>query len=132
MTDSGDNIGIPSMMPVEDPEGGYTPMPGPTITDLNHIPVAYGRDAQTDCRTIADVGSYGEDGNIMNDGDLDDRGYLSDMNVTSLGTEKRRMGWDPLATPNMDNTPGPPRRVNTSGTRGADDVKPMAPDQSMP
>jgi hypothetical protein len=112
------------------PEGGYE-MPSPqTIRDLNHIPVPYGRDAQTDCRTMGDVGN----GNIMDDRDLDDVGYLSDMNVTSLGNEKRRMGWDPLATPNMDNAGGPPRRANTSGTRGADDIKPggLESDGSLP
>ena len=132
MTDSSDNLGLPMMKAVEDPEGGYEPTPGPTITDLNHIPVPYGRDDQTDARTIQDVDSYGLNGNIADDRDLDDRGYLSDMNVTSLGNEKRRMGWDPLATPNQDNMNAPPRRVNTSGTRGADDVKPIVPDQSMP
>lgn len=117
------------------PEGGYeseTPM---TVKDLNHIPVAYGRDAQTDCRTQGDVDGSG--GNIMSDGDHDDvgqtaGGYLSDMNVTSLGNEKRQMGWDPLATPNMDNAGGPPRPANTSGTRGADDIGAVPADGSMP
>ena len=110
-------------------------MPGPTVRDLNHIPVAYGRDAQTDCRTQSDVDGGGA--NIASDGDHDDvghtaGGFLSDMNVTTLGNEKRRMGWDPLATPNMDNMGGPPRPVNTSGTRGADDIGPVPPDGSMP
>jgi len=96
------------------------------------IPVAYGRDAQTDCRTINDVDSGA---NISSDGDHDDvgqtaGGYLLDLNVTSLGTEKRRMGWDPLATPN--GVGGPPRPANTSGTRGADDIGAVPPDGSMP
>ena len=129
-TDSSDNLGMDSMKPVQPPEGGYETMPGPTVRDLNHIPVPYGRDAQTDCRTMAAVDGSG--GNIMDDRDLDDRGYLSDMNVTSLGNEKRRMGWDPLATPNMDNAGGPPRPVNTSGTRGADDIGSVPADGSMP
>ena len=129
-TDSSDNLGMDSMKPVQDPEGGYEMAPGPTVRDLNHIPVPYGRDAQTDCRTQAQVDGSG--GNIMDDRDLDDVGFLSDMNVTSLGNEKRRMGWDPLATPNMDNVGGPPRRVNTSGTRGADDITPLPDDGSMP
>ena len=106
------------------PEGGYVPMPGPTVTDLNHIPVPYGRDVQTDDRINKDV--YKElvpnadttGGNIMDDRDLDDRGYQSNIDVTSLGTEKRRGGWDPLATPNG----AMPRPVNTSGTRGAQDI----------
>jgi hypothetical protein len=137
VTDSSDNLGMESMKDPEPPEGGYETMPGPTVRDLNHIPVPYGRDAQTDCRTQSDVDASGQ--NIANDGDHDDvgmaaGGYLSDMDVTSLGTEKRRMGWDPLATPNMDNVGGPPRRVNTSGTRGADDIKPegIAADGSLP
>lgn len=108
------------------PEGGYEVVPGPTVKDLNGIPVPHGRDAQTDARTQADVDASG--GNIADDRDLDDRGYLSDMNVTSLGNEKRRGGWDPLATPSS----GPPRPVNTSGTRGADDIGAVPPDGSMP
>jgi hypothetical protein len=130
VTDSSDNVGMASMKPVEPPEAGYESMPGPTIRDLNHIPVAYGRDAQTDARKMSDVDGSG--GNIMDDRDLDDVGYLSDMNVTSLGNEKRRGGWDPLATPN--GVGGPPRQVNTSGTRGADDIMPggVPPDGSMP
>ena len=67
-------------------------------------------------------------GNTMDDRDLDDVGYMLDLNVTSLGTEKRRMGWDPLATPSG----GPPRPANTSGTRGADDIGSVPPDGSMP
>ena len=112
------------------PEGGYETTPGPTVKDLNHIPVPYGRDAQTDDRRMGEVDGSGA--NIADDRDLDDRGYLSDMNVTSLGNEKRRMGWDPLATPNMDNMGGPPRPANTSGTRGADDIGSVPPDGSMP
>jgi hypothetical protein len=133
---SEDNLGRPITGPPEPPDGGYTPPTPPLIRDLNHIPVAYGRDAQTDCRTISDVDSFGLDGNIAHDGDHDDAGtyggWHSDMNVTSLGTEKRRMGWDPLATPNMDNMGGPPRPANTSGTRGADDIGAVPPDGSMP
>ena len=116
------------------PEGGYVPMPGPTVTTLNGIPVPYGRDVQTDDRTMADVRSElvpNADttvGNIMDDRDLDDVGYLSRMDVTSLGTEKRRGGWDPLATPYGAPVP----RVNTSGTRGADDIGEVPEDGSMP
>ena len=123
---SQDNLGRPITGQPQDPEGGYEMMPGPTIKDLNHIPVPYGRDVQTDARTMAEVDGSG--GNIMDDRDLDDVGYLSDMNVTSLGTEKRRGGWDPLATPNGA-MPGP---VNTSGTRGAADIGKADPDGSMP
>jgi hypothetical protein len=126
VTDSSDNVGMDSMRPVQPPEGGYEPVPGPTVKDLNVIPVAYGRNAQTDSRKMGDVDASG--GNIADDRDLDDVGYLSDMNVTSIGNEKRRGGWDPLVTPNG----GPPPRATTSGTRGADDVKPMAPDGSLP
>ena len=116
------------------PEGAYVPMPGPTIKDLNHIPVPYGRDAQTDARMknelqkelVPNADTTG--GNIMDDRDLDDVGFLSDMNVTSLGNEKRRGGWDPLATPNG----AMPARVNTSGTRGADDIMMPPSDGSMP
>jgi hypothetical protein len=127
-TDSSDNVGMPSMKPVEPPEGGYEPMPGPTVRDLNGIPVPYGRDVQTDARTMAEVDASGK--NIADDRDLDDVGFLSDMNVTSLGTEKRRGGWDPLATPYG----APPHVVNTSGTRGADDIKPegIGRDGSLP
>lgn len=121
-------------MPVQLPAGNEVPMPGPTIKDLNHIPVAYGRDVQTDARRMGDVstmkGPSDDPGgaNIMDDRDLDDVGYLSDMNVTSIGNEKRRGGWDPLATPNG----AIPPRVNTSGTRGADDIGMVPPDGSMP
>jgi hypothetical protein len=116
------------------PEGGYVPPAVPIIKDLNHIPVPYGRDVQTDGRMMHDVSSElvpnadTTGGNIMDDRDLDDVGYLSDMNVTSIGNEKRRGGWDPLATPNG----AMPRRVNTSGTRGADDIGEVPPDGSMP
>ncbi len=117
------------------PEGGYVPPTVPVIKDLNHIPVPYGRNAQTDERVGKDVwkelvpNADTTGGNIMDDRDLDDRGYQSDINVTSIGTEKRRGGWDPLATPNG----ATPRRVNTSGTRGADDIMPFLPeDGSMP
>jgi hypothetical protein len=103
------------------PEGGDEMPPGPTIRDLNHIPVPYGRDVQTDDRILREMDSP-TGGNIMDDRDLDDVGYMVDVNVTSLGTEKRRMGWDPLATPN--GVGGPPRQANTSGTRGADDIMP--------
>jgi hypothetical protein len=103
-----------------------------TVRDLNVIPVPYGRDFQTDARKMSDVDGSGK--NIEDDRDLDDVGFLSDMNVTSLGTEKRRMGWDPLATPNGGSQGGVPRPVNTSGTRGADDIKPdgLERDGSMP
>lgn len=129
MTDSSDNLRVFSTdpeMPVQLPEGNEVPMPGPTIRDLNHIPVPYGRDVQTDARRMSEVDGSG--GNIMDDRDLDDVGYLSDMNVTSIGNEKRRGGWDPLATPNG----AMPRRVNTSGTRGTDDIKMPPEDGSMP
>jgi hypothetical protein len=116
------------------PEGGYETVPGPTVKDPNVIPVAHGRDAQTDCRTQADVDAGGK--NIMGDGDHDDPGtaggWLSDLDVTSLGTEKRRMGWDPLATPNGGDMGGIPRPANTSGTRGADDIGSVPPDGSLP
>jgi hypothetical protein len=106
------------------PEGGYQPPESPTIKDLNHIPVPYGRDAQTDDRINRDV--YSElvpnadttGGNIMDDRDLDDRGYQVNIDTTTLGTEKRRMGWIPLATPNG----AMPNPANTSGTRGANDI----------
>ena len=120
MTDSSDNLGMASMKPVQDPESGYEMAPGPTVRDLNHIPVPYGRDVQTDCRRISDV----EGGNIADDRDLDDVGFLSDMNVTSIGNEKRLMGWDPLATP-FGATPHP---ASTNSTRGADDIKPLPTD----
>ena len=113
----------------QNPEGGYEMPPGPTIQDLNHIPVPYGRDVQTDARKMGDVDDRAG-GNIMDDRDLDDVGYLLDMDVRSLGNEKRRGGWDPLATPN--GVGGPPRVVNTSGTRGAADIGPVADDGSMP
>lgn len=106
------------------PEGGYEMAPGPTVRDLSMIPVPHGRDVQTDSRRMGEV----EGGNIADDRDLDDVGYLSDMDVTSLGTEKRRGGWDPLASPSS----GPPRQVNTSGTRGADDIGSVPADGSMP
>lgn len=125
---SEDNLNRPITGEPLPPEAGYENTPGPTIRDLNHIPVPYGRDVQTDSRRMGEVD--GSDGNIMDDRDLDDVGYLSDMNVTSLGNEKRRMGWDPLATPN--GVGGPPRPVNTSGTRGADDIGSVPADGSMP
>jgi hypothetical protein len=134
---SQDNLGVFSTdpeMPVQLPAGNEVPMPGPTITDLNHIPVPYGRNVQTDDRRMGEVDCFrapGEDpggANIMDDRDLDDVGFLSRMDVTSIGTEKRRGGWDPLATPNG----AVPRRVNTSGTRGADDIGMVPPDGSMP
>lgn len=128
MSDSSDNLGMASMKPVQEPEGAETPMPVMQVRDPNIVPVPYGRDAQTDSRTMAAVDGSG--GNIEDDRDLDDRGYLLDLNVTSLGTEKRRGGWDPLATPNG----GPPPLANTSGTRGADDIKPegIGRDGSLP
>ena len=106
------------------PEGGYVPMERPTTTDLNHIPVPYGRDVQADCRLKNDVQSElvpnadTTGGNLMDDRDLDDRGYQLDIDVTSIANEKRRMGWDPLATPNG----AMPHPATTSGTRGADDI----------
>src|SRR5271154_62289 len=109
------------------PEGGDEMPPGPTIKDLNHIPVPYGRDVQTDSRILREMDTP-TGGNIMDDRDLDDVGYMVDMNVTSLGTEKRRMGWDPLATPNG----AIPHPANTSGTRGADDIGAVPPDGSLP
>jgi hypothetical protein len=126
MTDSSDNLGRPITGQTLPPESGYEMMPGPTVRDLNTIPVPYGRDVQTDSRRMGEVDGSG--GNIMDDRDLDDVGYLSDMNVTSLGTEKRRMGWDPLATPSG----GIPRPANTSGTRGARDIGEIPADGSMP
>lgn len=115
----------------QNPEGGYETAPPMTVKDPSVVPVPTGRDAQTDCRTQADVDGSGK--NIAGDGDHDDvgmtaGGWLSDLDVTSLGTEKRRMGWDPLATPSS----GPPRPANTSGTRGADDIGSVPPDGSMP
>ena len=107
------------------PEGGYEMPPGPTVKDPNVVPVAHGRDVQTDARRMGEVDGSG--GNIMDDRDLDDVGYMLDLNVTSLGTEKRRMGWDPLATPSSG-----PRPVNTSGTRGAQDIRPLPEDGSLP
>jgi len=132
VTDSSDNIGMDSMKPVEPPEGGYemAPRPRATIKDLNHIPVPYGRNVQTDDRRMSEVDASGK--NIEDDRDHDDVGYLVDMNVTSIGNEKRRMGWDPLATPNQDNVGGPPRQVNTSGTSGAQDIGSVPADRSMP
>lgn len=132
MSDSSDNLKVFSTdpeMPPQMPAGGYVPEASPTIRDLNHIPVPYGRNAQTDSRKMSDVSmtkAPGEDpggGNIMDDRDLDDVGYQSRMDVTSIGNEKRRGGWDPLATPNG----ATPRPVTTSGTRGADDIKPALP-----
>ena len=90
--------------------------PGPTIKDLNHIPVPYGRDVQTDARRMSEVDGSG--GDIMDDRDLDDVGYLLDTDVSTLGDEKRRAGWKPLATPNG----GVPAPATTSGTRGANDI----------
>lgn len=119
------------------PEGGYETAPPLTVKDPNMVPVAHGRDAQADSRTQSDVDGGGA--NISGDGDHDDvgmtaGGYLLDLDVTSLGTEKRRMGWDPLATPNGGDMGGVPRPANTSGTRGADDIKPegIPHDGSMP
>jgi hypothetical protein len=133
VSDSSDNLGVDSMKPVQDPEGGYETEPPVTVKDLNMIPVPIGRDAQVDARKMSEVDASG--GNITGDGDHDDvgmtaGGFLSDMDVTSLGTEKRRGGWDPLATPSG----APPNRVNTSGTRCADDIKPggLERDDSLP
>jgi hypothetical protein len=128
VSDSSDNVGMDSMKPVESPEGAYENTPSMTVCDPNMPVVPLGRDAQTDDRRMSEVDGSG--GNIMDDRNLDDRGYLLDLNVTSLGTEKRRGGWDPLATPYG----GPVARANTSGTRGADDVMPggIPVDNSMP
>ncbi len=98
------------------PEGGDEMPERPTVTSVDSIPVAYGRDAQTDSRRMSEVD--GGDGNIMDDRDLDDVGYLSDLDATSLGQEARAGGWIPIAKP----VGGEPARVNTSGTRGADDI----------
>lgn len=130
MSDPSTDLGKASMRPIDPPEGGYEPIPGPTVRDLNVLPVPHGRDVQTDCRTISDVDAGGK--NITDDRDLDDVGFLSNMDVTSLGTEKRRGGWDPLATPNGGDMGGIPRVVNTSGTRGARDIGAVDPDGSMP
>jgi hypothetical protein len=114
----------------QNPEGGYESTPTPTVRDPSSVPVPTGRDAQTDSRKMSEVDAGGA--NIAGDGDHDDSGtaggYQSDLNVTSLGTEKRRGGWDPLATPSG----GPPRVVNTSGTRGADDIGSVPPDPMEP
>ncbi len=109
----------------QNPEGGYEMAPGPTVKDPNVVPVPHGRDVQSDARRMGEVDAGGA--NIADDRDLDDVGYLLDLNVTSLGTEKRRGGWDPLATPSED-----PPLANTSGTRGADDIGAVPPDGSMP
>jgi hypothetical protein len=116
VSDSSDNLGMASMRPVQDPESGYEMPPGPTAKLLDPIPVPYGRNVQTDARRMSEVDGGG--GNIMDDRDLDDVGYLSDMDVTSIGEEARRGGWDPLATP----FGAPVAPVNTSGTRGAADI----------
>ena len=99
-----------------------------TVRDLNHIPVAYGRDAQTDCRGINDVDSGA---NIASDGDHDDvgqhaaGGYLSDMNVTSHPWAPRSAVWAGTRWPLRTWTTLAVRLAapaNTSGTRGADDI----------
>ena len=117
---SQDNLGRPITGEPETPEAGYESMPGPTVRFLDPIPVPYGRDAQTDSRRMTETGG--------DDGDLDDRGYLSRMDVTSLGNEKRLSGWDPLAMP-YGGTPAP---ANTSGTRGGADIGKIPPDGSLP
>jgi hypothetical protein len=132
VTDPSTDINVPGMKPVEPPAGmGEEPMGQTTVRDLNVLPVATGRDIQTDCYAVGDPGIPG-----VGEKNLDNMGYLSDMNVTSLGNEKRRGGWDPLATPYVDGTGESigaiPRVVNTSGTRGADDITPVVPDGSMP
>ena len=109
----------------QNPEGGYEVVPGPTIKDPTVLGGPTGRDVQTDARKMSEVDAGGK--NIADDRDLDDRGWLLDLNVTSLGNEKRRGGWDPLATPSMD-----PPQANTSGTRGADDIGSVPADGSMP
>ena len=131
-TDSSDNLGRPITGEPQDPEGGYETMPGPTVRDLNHIPVPYGRDAPD---RLPDHGRSGRKRreHIMDDRDLDDRGYLVDMDVTSLGNEKRRMGWDPLAPPPTWITRVAHRvRSTRSGTRGDDDFGSVPADGSMP
>ena len=108
------------------PEGGEEMAQRPTTYTLDPIPVPYGRDVQTDARRMGEVDGSG--GNIMDDRDLDDVGYLSDMNSSSLGTEKRRNGWIRLATP----VGGIPAPATTAGTRGARDIGPLPDDGSLP
>ena len=52
---SEDNLGRPITGQPIDPEAGYEMMPGPTARLLDPIPVPYGRNAQTDARTMAEV-----------------------------------------------------------------------------
>ena len=122
---SQDNLGRPITGQPLPPEGGNDDGMNPTtVNDPNHVPVATGRDVQSDARTMNDVGS----GNIMDDRDLDDTGYLLDLNASSLGTEKRRGGWIRLATPSG----GPPAKATTAGTRGAEAIREIPDDGSMP
>lgn len=80
------------------------------------IPVPYGRDVQTDARRMGEVDGSG--GNIMDDRDLDDVGYLMNTGVSTIANEVRSAGWEKNTLPSG----ALPRPLETSGSRGADDI----------
>ena len=93
------------------PEGGNEDMPRPPALLGSGIPVPYGREAQTDARCQADAEG------AMSD-ELDMSGYLVNSGVSTIGNEKRSMGWEKNTVPSG----GPPNPLSTSGSRGADDI----------
>ena len=100
-----------SMLDPVAPIGGHED-PQVSTTELDEaVPSAYGRDMQTDSRSIADAA-----GQMSRE--LDMSGYQVDAGVESIGQEIRDKGWDKLAEP-VGAEPAP---ISTSGGRGADDI----------
>lgn len=95
------------------PEGGMDDPEAPPGNLGGPLPVATGRDVQTDDRRIGEVTVGTED-----DRDLDDEGYLLNTGVSTIGNEKRSMGWEKNTVPSG----APPRPISTSGSRGAADI----------
>ena len=90
---------------IEDPQVGTVEL------DAESIPVPYGRDAQTDARSISEAA-----GQMSRE--LDMSGYQVDVGVESIAQEIRDQGWDKLAEP----VGAEPKPISTSGGRGADDI----------
>src|ERR1700743_3743139 len=75
------------------------------------IPVAHGRDAQTDSRDQSEAAG-------QMSAELDMSGYLLKVHAGYIAGEKLMGGWEKTPLPSG----AAPQRVNTSGTRGAQDV----------
>lgn len=100
-----------SMRDLTPPVGGEND-PEVRTTELDGgIPVAYGRDAQADCRTQSEAA-----GQMSRE--LDMSGYQVDNDPESIADETRDQGWTDKTKPSGAR----PNRLTTSGSRGAADI----------